>query len=181
MSGASSVAQWVKNLPATWEIQEMWLCSLCWEVPLEEGMVTHSSILAWGIPWTEGPGRLQSMGLHRVRHAEETACMPALNTWWSYWTPKRGLEVPVLLEANRIHCLRQVTLPERSTTDLEIGRTAATIIIIKPGLYSASLYLFMSWIIYKIVTISCTDVVNGNLLLYHVFYNTLKGLFSIIK
>ena len=50
----------------------------------------------------------------------------------------------VLLKANRIHFLRQVTIPEKSTTNLEIGTTAATIIIIKPGLYSASLYLFMS-------------------------------------
>ena len=42
--------------------------SLDWEDPLEEGMATHSSILAWKTLWTEGPGRLQSMGSHRVRH-----------------------------------------------------------------------------------------------------------------
>ena len=42
--------------------------SLGWEDPLEEGMATHSSILAWRIPRTEEPGGLQSMGLHRVRH-----------------------------------------------------------------------------------------------------------------
>ena len=41
---------------------------LDWEDPLEEGMRTHSSILAWRIPWTEDPGGLQSMGLHRVSH-----------------------------------------------------------------------------------------------------------------
>ena len=40
----------------------------CWEDPLEEGMATHSSILAWRIPWTEKPGRLQSIGLQKVRH-----------------------------------------------------------------------------------------------------------------
>ena len=39
-----------------------------WDDPLEEGMATHSSILAWKIPWTEEAGRLQSMGLQRVRH-----------------------------------------------------------------------------------------------------------------
>ena len=39
-----------------------------WEDPLEEGMATHSSVLAWRIPWTEEPGGLQSMGLHRVGH-----------------------------------------------------------------------------------------------------------------
>ena len=42
--------------------------SLGWEDPLEEGMATQSSILAWRIPWTEEPGRLQSIGLHRVGH-----------------------------------------------------------------------------------------------------------------
>ena len=42
--------------------------SLGWEDPLEEGMATHSSILAWEIPWTEELGRLQSMGSQRVRH-----------------------------------------------------------------------------------------------------------------
>jgi len=45
----------------------MWVRFLDWEDPLEEGMSTHSSILAWRIPWTEEPGRLQSLGLQRVR------------------------------------------------------------------------------------------------------------------
>ena len=52
------VAQTVKNLPA---MQKTWVLFLGWEDPLEEGMATHSSILAWRIPWTEEPGRLQSM------------------------------------------------------------------------------------------------------------------------
>ena len=47
-----------KNPPAMQETQEMQVESLGWEDPLEEGMATHSSILAWGIPWTEEPGRL---------------------------------------------------------------------------------------------------------------------------
>ena len=51
--GASLVAQMVKNLPATWET---WVLSLGQEDPLEMGMATHSSILAWRIPWTEEPG-----------------------------------------------------------------------------------------------------------------------------
>ena len=46
----------------------MWVPSLGWEDPLEEEVTTHSSLLAREIPWTEEPGRLQSMGLHRVRH-----------------------------------------------------------------------------------------------------------------
>ena len=54
------MAQLVKNLPA---MQETWVRSLGWEDPLEEGMATHSSILAWTIPWTEEPGGLPSMGV----------------------------------------------------------------------------------------------------------------------
>ena len=54
-----------KNPPA---IQETWIQSLGWEDPLENGMATHSSNLAWKIPWTEDHGRLQSMGSQRVRH-----------------------------------------------------------------------------------------------------------------
>ena len=62
---ASLVAQMVKRLPA---VQETRVQSLGWEDPLEKEMATHSSILAWKIPWTEEPGRLHSMGLQRVRH-----------------------------------------------------------------------------------------------------------------
>ena len=56
----------VKNPPA---VQEMQVGSLGWEDPLEKGMATHSSILAWKIPWTEEPGGLQSIGLQRVGHS----------------------------------------------------------------------------------------------------------------
>ena len=63
--GASLVAQRVKCLPAK---QETWLRSLGQEDPLEKEMATHSSTLAWKIPWTEEPGRLQSMGSQRVGH-----------------------------------------------------------------------------------------------------------------
>ena len=55
----------VKNLPA---IQGTWFLSLGWEDPLEKGMATHSSILAWEISWTEELGGLQCMGSQRVRH-----------------------------------------------------------------------------------------------------------------
>ena len=58
MIGASLEAQSVKNLLA---MQETWVRSLGWEHPWEEGMATHSTILAWRIPWTEEPGGLQSM------------------------------------------------------------------------------------------------------------------------
>ena len=58
-------AQWVKYPPA---MQETWFRSLAREDPLEEGIATHSSILAWRIPWTEEPCGLQSKGLQRVGH-----------------------------------------------------------------------------------------------------------------
>ena len=54
----------VKNLPTMQEMQGIQVQSLGQEDPLEEGMATHSSILAWRIPWTEEPGGLQSMGSH---------------------------------------------------------------------------------------------------------------------
>ena len=63
------MAQWIKNLPAMQEMQEMWVQSLDLEDPLEEEMATHSSILAWEIPWTEEPGRLQSTGSQRIGKA----------------------------------------------------------------------------------------------------------------
>ena len=62
---ASLVAQRLKRLPAR---RETWVQSLGREDPLENEMATHSSILAWRIPWTEEPGRLQSTGSQRVGH-----------------------------------------------------------------------------------------------------------------
>ena len=64
-NGASLVVQMVKHLSA---MLETWVWSLGWENPLEKEMATHSSTLAWKIPWTEELGRLQSMGLRWVRH-----------------------------------------------------------------------------------------------------------------
>ena len=65
MYGASLVAQMVMNLPA---MQETWVQSLGQEDLLEEGIATHSSILAWRIPWTEEPGGLHSMGSQSVEY-----------------------------------------------------------------------------------------------------------------
>ena len=64
----TQVALLVKNPPANAGDTEMWVQSLGREDPLEEEMATHSSILAWEIPWTEEPGGLQSMELQRVGH-----------------------------------------------------------------------------------------------------------------
>ena len=63
--GASLVTQRIKRLPA---MQETRVQYLGWEDPLEKEMATHSSILAWRIPWTEEPGGLYSMGSQRVGH-----------------------------------------------------------------------------------------------------------------
>ena len=62
------VAKMVKNLPAMWETG---VCSLGQENDVEEGMVNYSSILAWRIPWTEEPGRLQSMGSQSRTHLSD--------------------------------------------------------------------------------------------------------------
>jgi len=77
--GVSLVAQSVKSLPA---MQETRVRFLCWEDPLEKEMATHSNILAWRIPWTAKPGRLQSMGLQesdgwrdKQRQGQNSGCV----------------------------------------------------------------------------------------------------------
>ena len=71
------------------ETQETWIQSLGGEDPLEQETATHSSILTWEIPWTEEPGRLQSMGLQRVRHEG------AQNFSWAF-DPSRPMYLFVL-------------------------------------------------------------------------------------
>ena len=66
------MAQWVKKLPAMQEMQELYVLSLGQDEYLEKGMATHSSILAWRIPWTEDSGELQSIVLQRVGQDEAT-------------------------------------------------------------------------------------------------------------
>ena len=70
-----------KRLPAVWET---WVRSLGQEDPLEKEMVTHSSILAWRIPWTEEPGGLQSMGVAKSRTglSDFTFTCSLANIWW---------------------------------------------------------------------------------------------------
>ena len=77
---ASLVSQRLKHLPAMWET---WVGSVDWEDPLEKEMATHSSILAWRIPWTEEPGGLQSPGSQRVRHDWATSLhvIPYCKPW----------------------------------------------------------------------------------------------------
>ena len=69
LNWASLMAHTIKNLPVR---QETWVRSLGGEDPLKKGMATHSTSLAWTIPWTEEPGGLQCMGLHRVGQATFT-------------------------------------------------------------------------------------------------------------
>ena len=76
---ASLVAQRIKHLPAMWET---WVQSLGQEDPLEKEMAIHSSILAWRIPWTEMPGRLQSTRSQRVKHNWATNIWLSLHLWW---------------------------------------------------------------------------------------------------
>ena len=68
MYTSSLVAQQLRICRPIQETKETWVQTLGWEDPLEKEMATHSSTLAWKIPWTEKPGRLQSMGSQRVGH-----------------------------------------------------------------------------------------------------------------
>ena len=80
----------VKNLPVMQELQETQIRYLGQEDPLEEGMATHSNILAWRIPWTQEPGglwsiELRSIGWQRVRHfSSDLACMQSHNRHLTY-------------------------------------------------------------------------------------------------
>ena len=93
---ASLVAQRVKRLPATWETRVQ---SLGWEDLLEKEMATHSSILAWRIPWTEEPGGLQFTGSQTVRHDWATSlsfpshsvCFPRKGCWRIFVLVRHGL------------------------------------------------------------------------------------------
>ena len=75
---SSLAAQAVKNLPAK---QKTWVQSLGQEDPMEKGIETHPSILAWETPWAEVPGRLQSMGSQRVRHDWATNTLIFSTSW----------------------------------------------------------------------------------------------------
>ena len=86
----SLVAQMVKHLPIMWETRVQ---SLGWEDPLEKEMATHSSTLAWKIPWTEEPGRLQSVGSQRVEHdwvTSLTLCAKSLQSCPTICDPADG-------------------------------------------------------------------------------------------
>ena len=91
---ASLVAQTVKRLPA---VQETWVQSLGWENPLEKEMATYCSILAWKIPRTEEPGRLQSMGsqsrtqLSDFSFSFQCSCLENPRDWGAWWAAVYGV------------------------------------------------------------------------------------------
>ena len=118
--GASLVAQMVKNLP---EMQETGVWSLGWEGPLEKGTATHTSILAWRIPWTEEPRGLQSMGSTKSR------------TWlsdfyffklWSVWRRKHwsGTQEPWFLVSAQPPIARPLPGASESWSDAGYGLKA---------------------------------------------------------
>ena len=87
--GASLVAQRLKHLPAMWET---WVRSLGWEDPLEKEMATHSSVLAWRIPWTEELGGLQSMGRKESDTTERLHFTFTLSRRWSLISPMLNVD-----------------------------------------------------------------------------------------
>ena len=111
MSIASLMAQTVKHLPTMWET---WVQSLGREDLLEKEIATHSSMLAWKIPWMEEPGRLQSVGSQRVGHDWATslhvhcigdAIQPSYPLTPSFFVPS----VPAIRDFSRVGCSHQVT------------------------------------------------------------------------
>ena len=97
--GTSPVAQKVKNLPAMEETQ---VRSLGWEDPLKKGMTSHSSILAWRIPWTKEPGGLHSMGSQRVKHDwvpnTHTHTHTHTHFWYYLWCWEKSIMIPCFSE-----------------------------------------------------------------------------------
>ena len=103
---ASLVAQMVKNLPA---MQKTWVWSLGQEDTLEKGMATHSSILAWRIPWTEGPGRLQSIRSHQVGHDWSNLARTQARLWL-FASPPHRRKLSSLASYNILEQAHQMSL-----------------------------------------------------------------------
>ena len=108
LHGASLVAQTVKRLPAMRETQVQ---SLGQEDPMEKEMATHSSTLAWKIPWAEKPGKLQSMGSQRVRHDWATSLhflnfevisLPYSSVFFDKWMEKDHIFKMINLQINHV-------------------------------------------------------------------------------
>ena len=113
---ASLIAQSVKYLSAMMDTQVQFLG---WEDPLEKEMATHSSILAWRIPWTEEPGRLQSMGLQRVRRdstvleKEKVASVSGISACFGFSTNRLISSIHVLLSSFSLSPLQGIYLQSK--------------------------------------------------------------------
>ena len=142
LSWSSLVAQMVKNLPA---IQENRVWSQGQKDPLEKGMVTHSSILVWRIPWTEESGRLQSMGSQRVRHNWDTNTFMVLikaqesKAWVTHSIMTPGLREN-RRERNTITCLKVQEIRVCAGQDMSIY---ATVTILKMKLIKIERVCFL--------------------------------------
>ena len=110
------MAQMVKDPPA---IQKTWIPSLGWEDPLEEGMATHSSILAWRILWTEEPGGLQSMGSQRLRHDWVTNTVYRVNLRLSSYLSHKS----IFILKNIYKCNANIIPNKINTTSLLLSNT----------------------------------------------------------
>ena len=84
VTGAPQVAQWSRTRLPKQEMQEMQVCSLGQEDPLEEGMATHSSILTWRIPWTEEPGSLWSIGSQNLARIHAQLVFSVIMLFWFF-------------------------------------------------------------------------------------------------
>ena len=145
----SLVAQTVKNLSAMWETR-VW--SLGWEDALENGVETHSSILAWRIPWTEEPVRLQSMGSQRVVHDWDT------NTHTHTHTHTHTLFLSLSLKEGAF--LRMYVFIVLLSTDSEAitipGRLKSTVLTIIEGCGTSSsrnadCLIYSSWVLLSLL------------------------------
>ena len=125
--GAALVAPLVKNLPAMWET---WVWSLGWEDPLEKGKATHSSILAWRIPWPEEPGGLQSVGSQswaRLPHFAHSVQLREVSVvgdgWWGelyrWAVPLSVLKIICFLLCDFYHNLKDILINKYKETHLE--------------------------------------------------------------
>ena len=126
-------------------LQETQVPSVVWEDSLEEAVATHSSILAWRIPWTEEPGRLQQIGLQGVRHdSSDLACMYALVT--NYHTSDLK-QIPVLKFYNKLPCqwlkiYMYLKILQKSEVSLNYNYDICrTVILLDTPEYNAFLFL----------------------------------------
>ena len=111
---------WLKNPPAMWET---WVWFLGWEDPMEKGMASHPSILAWRIPWTEEPGRLQPMGSQRVRYDWVTnTTMTTTNIKRKFgWRHRHTQRTPCEHEDRDLDASTSWGMPEMANKPAEAG------------------------------------------------------------